>query len=50
MSPDPLDYLRHIIDEADYLIDKSNGLSKEAFMKDNTIKRAFVRRRFYFGI
>ena len=29
MSPDPLDYLRHILDEADYLIKRSQGLTKE---------------------
>ena len=43
MSPDPLDYLRHILDEADYLINTSQGLVKEAYFKDDTLKRAFVR-------
>lgn len=43
MSPDPLDYLRHILDEADYLIDRSRGLNKETYLNDDTLKRAFVR-------
>ena len=43
MSPDPLDYLRHILDEADYLIARSQGLNEEDFVKDDTLKRAFVR-------
>jgi len=43
MSLDPLDYLRHILDEAEYLMDRSQGLAKEDFIADDTIKRAFVR-------
>ncbi len=43
MSPDPLDYLRHILDEAKYLMDRSQGLVKEDFIEDDTLKRAFVR-------
>ncbi len=43
MSPDPLDYLRHILDEADYLIARSQGLNEEDFAEDDTLKRAFVR-------
>ena len=43
MSLDPLDYLRHILDEADYLMDRSQGLAKEDFIGDDTLKRAFVR-------
>lgn len=37
------EYLRHILDEADYIIGKSKGLSKKSFFKDETLKRAFVR-------
>ena len=37
------DYLKHILDEADYLKQNSSGLGKEAFLKDETLKRAFVR-------
>jgi uncharacterized protein with HEPN domain len=43
MSLDPLDYLQHILDEADYLMDRSRGLAKEDFIKDDTLKRAFAR-------
>ena len=38
-----VEYLRHIIDEADYLMEHSSSLNKEAFLGDETIKRAFVR-------
>ena len=38
-----LEYLRHVIDEAEYLMDKKRGLSKNQFLQDPTLKRAFVR-------
>lgn len=37
------EYLKHILDETDYIIKKSKGLEKKAFLKDDTLKRAFVR-------
>jgi uncharacterized protein with HEPN domain len=37
------EYLRHILDEADYIISKTEGLNKKIFLKDETLKRAFVR-------
>jgi uncharacterized protein with HEPN domain len=43
MSHSPLEYLRHILDEADYLIARSRGLSPEQFEQDETLKRAFTR-------
>lgn len=43
MSPSPLEYLRHILDETDYLIEASRGLSRRQFVRDATLKRAFVR-------
>jgi uncharacterized protein with HEPN domain len=43
MSLSPLEYLRHILDEADYLISESRNLSKEQFLQSETIRRAFVR-------
>ena len=43
MSHDPIDYLRHILDEAEYLMDRSQDLTKEDFIGDDTLKRAFVR-------
>jgi uncharacterized protein with HEPN domain len=43
MSFEPRDFLRHILIEADYLIGESRGLSREAFLADETRRRAFVR-------
>ena len=43
MSPSPPDFLRHVIDEADFLSVESRGLSHEEFLSDETRKRAFVR-------
>ena len=43
MPLSPLEYLRHILDETEYLIDKKKGLGKKHFFKDATLKRAFVR-------
>jgi uncharacterized protein with HEPN domain len=43
MSFPPLDYLRHILDEINYLDDQIHGLSKEEFLQDETLRRAFVR-------
>ncbi len=43
MSFEPRDYLRHIIVEADYLIERSTGLTLDAFKQDETLRRAFVR-------
>ncbi len=43
MSFEPRDYLKHILVEADYLADRSKGLTFEAFVADETLRRAFVR-------
>lgn len=43
MSKEPIDYLRHIADECAYIISKSNDLSKDDFLYDETLKRAVVR-------
>lgn len=43
MSRSPLEYLRHILDEAVYLSRQTPGLSKAQFLADETLKRAFVR-------
>jgi len=43
MPLSPLEYLRHILDETKYLIEEMQGLSKEQFLRDGTLKRAFVR-------
>jgi uncharacterized protein with HEPN domain len=44
MSKDPIEYLKHIRDESNFIlsfIDK--GITKEDFLKDETLKRAIVR-------
>lgn len=43
MSFEPRDYVRHILTETDYLIRASEGVSLEAFLADETLRRAFVR-------
>ena len=43
MPLSPLEYLRHILDEAEYLTSMKEGLSKEQFQGDATLRRAFVR-------
>jgi len=43
MPLSPLEYLRHILDETEYLISERKGINKEQFFRDATIKRAFVR-------
>lgn len=43
MSFEPRDYLKHILAESDYLLGRSDGLSFEAFVADETLRRAFVR-------
>jgi uncharacterized protein with HEPN domain len=43
MSPSGLEYLQHILREAEYLIHCAEGMGKDEFMGDETLKRAFVR-------
>ena len=43
MSLSTLEYLRHILDETEYLMDRSQGLTVGQFMRDATLQRAFVR-------
>lgn len=43
MSFEPREYLRHILAEADYLIEHSRDLEFSAFRADETLRRAFVR-------
>ncbi len=37
------DYLKHILDETEYLVEHSGNLEKEMFLENETLKRAFVR-------
>ncbi len=41
--PESLEYLLHILDEARYLDGQRQGLAKNEFLDDETLKRAFVR-------
>ena len=43
MSRSPLEYLRYILDEVIYLEGRTEGLSKDEFTQDETLRRAFVR-------
>ena len=43
MSKEPIEFLKHIIDECSYIISVSNNLSKDEFLDDETLKRAVVR-------
>jgi uncharacterized protein with HEPN domain len=43
MSFEPLEYVRHIRDEAVFLAARAAGLTKEEFLRDETLQRAFVR-------
>jgi uncharacterized protein with HEPN domain len=43
MSRLPREFLRHIRDEARYLLDDSKTVDEEAFMRDETRKRAYAR-------
>jgi len=44
MSKEPVEYLKHIRDESLYLLSlMEEGLTKEDFIKDDTLKRAVVR-------
>jgi uncharacterized protein with HEPN domain len=43
MSFEPLEYLRQVLVEADYLLERSEGLSFEEFVESETLWRAFAR-------
>ena len=43
MSFEPREYIRHILDEAEYLIRESQHVSPAEFLKNATLQRAFVR-------
>lgn len=43
MRPSTREFLEHILDEAKFLLDKSSGLDEDSFLRDETLKRAFVR-------
>lgn len=43
MSSSPIEYLQHMLAEAEYLIAQSADLERDEFIADETLKRAFVR-------
>jgi len=43
MSKSSTEYLRHIVDECQYLIEVSSNLNIVVFLRDETLRRAFVR-------
>ncbi|MBI3235327.1 MAG: DUF86 domain-containing protein [Bacteroidetes bacterium] len=43
MSKEPIEFLKHIADECTYLLSVTKGLSKDAFLDDETLKRAVIR-------
>ena len=43
MSKSEADYLKHILDEIVFLLEKSADLAEENFMRDETLQRAFSR-------
>jgi len=43
MSPSTLEILRHILDETAYLTSRAQGLTRDEFVHDETLRRAFVR-------
>ncbi len=44
MSKEPIEYLKHIHDESNFILTIINkGITKEDFLNDETLKRAIVR-------
>ena len=43
MSRKSRDFLQHILQKTEYLLSTSQNLSKDSFMEDETLKRAFSR-------
>lgn len=43
MSISPREYLGHIQEETQYLLRMTEDLSRESFLRDETLQRAFVR-------
>ncbi|MFO7546956.1 MAG: DUF86 domain-containing protein [Trueperaceae bacterium] len=43
MSFEPLDYVRHILGEVEYLVYASAGVDESTFFADATLQRAFIR-------
>jgi uncharacterized protein with HEPN domain len=43
VSLSPPEYIRHILDEIDYILSQISNTNFDSFLKDASLKRAFVR-------
>ena len=43
MSSPPIEYLQHMLAEAEYVAEQSADVQRDEFLGDETLKRAFVR-------
>jgi uncharacterized protein with HEPN domain len=43
MSPCPIEYIRHMLDEIEYIEQAKVRMDKYSFINDETLKRSFVR-------
>ena len=43
MSKDPIEFIKHIVDECSYIISVTYNISKDKFLDDETLKRAVAR-------
>ncbi|MEA2060560.1 MAG: DUF86 domain-containing protein [Thermodesulfobacteriota bacterium] len=43
MSLSPPEYIRHMLDEIDYILSRISDTDYESFVRDETLKRPFVR-------
>jgi uncharacterized protein with HEPN domain len=43
VSLSPPEYIRHMLDEIDYILSRISDMDYETFVRDETLKRAFVR-------
>ena len=43
MSLSPLEYIHHMLDEIDYILSRISDTDYNSFIRDETLKRAFVR-------
>ena len=42
MSKSPLEYLKHILEEIEFIINELNSISEDDFYNNPVLKRAFV--------
>jgi uncharacterized protein with HEPN domain len=43
VSLSPPEYIRHMLDEIDYILSRISNMDFDSFVRDETLKRAFVR-------